>query len=282
MGPQLEILSGLSCITHDLPMFHDGPPHHTHQHCSKCFQMQRTHAKLSLCKGCGIAMYCSRECQVAHWPTHKAACKLAKEERHAIAEKCGIESAMPDLHAWMKYYDTPIKNCAIAALRLPENPHMERTEMLYIQLHHKGDSTLPVHDRFFVMAVGRRSLAELPPLSALRGTGTRYAENCERAKVELGDRFYGVGRVGFSVLFGANSNAVSEKLKHFPIDKISARANIVRQDWWMLFREYVEVGAKMKFCCGRLPGMDDICCCGGWVHDAEKREAFSSIGRQNA
>lgn len=207
---------------------------------------------------------------MANWPAHKALCKSHKAQRLAIAKKSGIESAMPDLHAWMKYYDTPLKNCAIAAMRLPKNPHMERKEILHIQLHHKGDPTLPVHARFDIMQIGRRELAELPALSALHATVARYPENCERGKVELGDRFYGVVRIGFAVLFGPDYATVTEEMKVFSIDKATARAKIVRQDWWMLLKEYVELGAKMKFCCGRLPGMDDICCCGGWVHDAEK------------
>jgi len=30
------------------------------------------------CSGCHLAAYCSRECQVAHWPTHRKACKLTQ------------------------------------------------------------------------------------------------------------------------------------------------------------------------------------------------------------
>ncbi|KAJ7692461.1 hypothetical protein B0H17DRAFT_541237 [Mycena rosella] len=179
----------------------------------------------------------------------------------------------------MSHYDTPLKNCAIAAMHLPENPHMERQEILYLQLHHKGDSTLPIHDRFWVLAVGRRSRAELVPGSALCAMNAGYPEACERGKIELGDSFYGVVRIGFSILFGPQPSAVAERMKHFSIDKTTARATIVRQDWWTLFRGYVELGAKIRFCCGRVQGLDGLCCSGGWVHDAENREAFSRIGK---
>ena len=41
---------------------------------------------LKKCGKCMTAMYCSRECQVAHWPAHKQACKLqsAKETSKQI------------------------------------------------------------------------------------------------------------------------------------------------------------------------------------------------------
>ncbi|KAJ7488337.1 hypothetical protein FB451DRAFT_1227031 [Mycena latifolia] len=275
-----SLLSGLYTATHDLPMFHDGLPYHTHEHCSHCRQMQRAHAdKLSFCRGCGVDKYCSKECQVAHWPTHKAQCKHYKAERLDIAKKSGIPNAIHDLNAWLKYYDTPLKNCAIAAMRLPENAHMERKEILFLHLQHKGDSTLPVHDRFHVMSISRRGRSDIVPGSTLYDIDAGYPEACARGKLEFGDNFYGSVRMGFSVVF--NSRAVAERMKHFSIDKRTARAKIVRQDWWILLREYAESGAKVKFCCGRLggPGTDDICCCGGWVHDAEKLEAFSRLGK---
>jgi len=36
--------------------------------------------KLLKCSKCGLAKYCSRECQVADWPNHKKLCRLAKGE----------------------------------------------------------------------------------------------------------------------------------------------------------------------------------------------------------
>ncbi|KAJ7440560.1 hypothetical protein B0H11DRAFT_2352637 [Mycena galericulata] len=266
----------LASISHNLP---DGEPLHTHEHCSHCLQTQRSHAaKLALCKSCGIDRYCSKECQKAHWPNHKAGCKAAKELRLDIAQRSGIELAMPDFHAWLGYYDTPLKNCAIASMRLTEDPHRERKPIFHVQLLHKGSSTLPVWDRFEVMGIQLRTPAEMPPDSMFRPEmRAEYEQSCARGRVEMGNRFYGVVRLDFFVMF--SPTALTEEMKYFSIDIATARARIVRQDWWMLLREYVAVGAKMKFCCGQFsgPGLDDICCCGGWVHDAERLKAFSDI-----
>jgi hypothetical protein len=39
-----------------------------------CYRPGCAHASPRMCARCGAASYCSRECQVAHWPTHRARC----------------------------------------------------------------------------------------------------------------------------------------------------------------------------------------------------------------
>jgi hypothetical protein len=76
-----------------------------------------------------------------------------------------------------KFYDPVLENCAIAAMRLPENPHIKRKEMLCVNLYDKGDPTLLVQQRFMVQSVGRRSSADLLPGSRLRPIMERYSQH---------------------------------------------------------------------------------------------------------
>ncbi|KAF8169003.1 hypothetical protein K438DRAFT_242583 [Mycena galopus ATCC 62051] len=263
-------------------MFHDGPVSHTHQSCANCFQFQRSHGrKLSRCAGCLEIMYCSKECQLADRPAHKQTCKVLTKEREAIEADGGLQSAMAEFHAWVAYYNMPLQNCAIAAMELPERPHLEKHAVLCIRMWHKRDSSLPLWDKFEVMTIGREGLGDLPREAPLPIQPAQYERACEKGRIELGRDFYGVVRYVFLVHFGKDKRIIhTAKMRHFAISHEIARTRSLRADWWVLLREYINNGTKMRFCCGKIPipHCEDICCCGGWVHDAEKRGAFSKLG----
>ncbi|UJO14830.1 hypothetical protein CLAFUW4_08443 [Fulvia fulva] len=51
----------------------------TEQQCSYC--KTKSDDKLSLCTGCRVVRYCSKEHQATHWPTHKSQCIPVKRAR---------------------------------------------------------------------------------------------------------------------------------------------------------------------------------------------------------
>ncbi|KAF7293900.1 hypothetical protein HMN09_01186100 [Mycena chlorophos] len=278
-------------VSHDLPLFHDRDPIHTHAMCGGCLTFQRDLAihkgsagKLFKCKACSTALYCSKKCQVDAWPQHKADCKNVQRQNADIKKRCGIdiETGYLDLMQWIEYYEAPLKNALVVALGLREQPaasSKERELMLDVRLHHKGTAAnlggLPAKHRFEIISIGLANHREAPEF--FLGSYLGYEAARERGKIEQGRQFYGIGRMGFTAHYGDLSLGVTASyIKMFAIDKDTARAKPTTDQWWTLFRQYVEAGAKMRFCCGRVPGVEGVCCCGGWTHDEEKKKAFKA------
>ena len=59
---------------------------------SQCLLCATSVERLKKCAGCLQRLYCSPECQVAHWEVHKPECKRMKAERRA-AERAKAEAA---------------------------------------------------------------------------------------------------------------------------------------------------------------------------------------------
>ncbi|KAK7046383.1 hypothetical protein R3P38DRAFT_2688689 [Favolaschia claudopus] len=264
-----------------LPMFHDGLPSHVHPRCSHCLQVQRSYkTPLALCKACGMAMYCSKDCQVAHWPSHKSDCKTHKAERLRLAQKTGSDTAFTDLASWMRFHDATLKNCAIASMQLPSFSHMERKAVFCVYLRHEpGDLSQPPHKRFVIGTARRGNFPDdINPMSDLRGSlYLRYPQFCEEGRDEFGNNFYGVIRIGVFVVFGCDEEGVpdwiTERYIHFSIDKETAKARRVARDVEGTLQEYVRRGERMRFCCGPIPGAKDVCCCGGLFDHSEFEKA---------
>lgn len=58
------------------------------------------HGKLYHCIGCKLGLYCSHECQKAHWKEHKQVCKELAGDFKIVAsqpEKCDVAA----LYMWV-------------------------------------------------------------------------------------------------------------------------------------------------------------------------------------
>ena len=50
--------------------------------CANCGKIEEAGSNLKSCAACKLVKYCSRECQIAHRPQHKKACKKKAAELH--------------------------------------------------------------------------------------------------------------------------------------------------------------------------------------------------------
>ncbi len=82
-----------------------------------------------LCSGCGEEIYCSKECQKEHWPTHKLACKAAVKPEAAAFLKSFDELSVKQLKNILKAkaasFDKKKKDRIIASLEgIAEKPQL--------------------------------------------------------------------------------------------------------------------------------------------------------------
>ena len=72
--------------------------------CANCGKGEEAGINLKACTACRLVKYCNRECQIAHRPQHKKACKKRAAELHDIE---------------LFKQPPPMEDCPICMVRLP-------------------------------------------------------------------------------------------------------------------------------------------------------------------
>eukprot|EP00026_Physarum_polycephalum_P017363 Phypoly_transcript_18567.p1 GENE.Phypoly_transcript_18567~~Phypoly_transcript_18567.p1 ORF type:complete len:210 (-),score=34.14 Phypoly_transcript_18567:4-633(-) len=132
-------------------------------HCQNC-NVTQNEKKLSVCSGCQLAHYCSRECQKAHWKNgHKEVCKKNKDAiSRADAEKIDIHS----LKAWVKFHRPTLSTLVAFSLLLNDPTSNDR--VLYITLESNPEVQQP-NKKFKITETSTSTLEDFAPMAATLG-----------------------------------------------------------------------------------------------------------------
>jgi hypothetical protein len=101
-----------------------------------CARCEAKKEELSLCARCGVARYCSRACQVAHWSSHKDMCKAycgaLRIVKEAAAQAAWLKEMQETPYVWPAYAPVQLLTAASQTLRQllvrsPDFPKGRRT-----------------------------------------------------------------------------------------------------------------------------------------------------------
>ncbi|KAL0062761.1 hypothetical protein AAF712_010383 [Marasmius tenuissimus] len=204
----------------------------------------------------------SKKCHDEDWLNHVRLCATLNEDREQFAHHTQIETALDDMWAWARYFDTPLKNCAIASSFLNEFTIEEANkEFLCVQIAHNGRSDVPAQYRFNVVGISRKSSEFGTVPQVLKEHPHTVYEEAIPGREEMGNEYYGsLSFVVESVFHGRYTYAW---MKRFHIDKRVAQARPLHREWWLVLRQYTDSVSKVKLPCAKgAPGLG--CEWGDW------------------
>ncbi|KAH9851028.1 hypothetical protein C2E23DRAFT_886785 [Lenzites betulinus] len=231
--------------------------------------------KLLRCSRCYSATYCSKECQKAHWQAgHKQSCNVYNLMRERATAISGNDKAWFDLTTFLEFHHTTLLNCVLASYLRMKPMHGDRgpaDHFIQFSMLYRNDPTLPAHMKFEPrgMDLVHKDEAALPGQDGFAFCWRERDSAVKMGKRELGSKYAATGAYFVAVKF-SDGPAVGfiPFWKHFGIDDRRWNALPSVRHPWDIFKETIEGGKKVKFCCGSLPELG-TCCCGGWTHTPE-------------
>jgi len=110
--------------------------------CLNCL-VEKDRKLLKKCSGCGIALYCSRECQKISWKAaHKYSCmSLVYSEPMRPGDPAYDKAFNETVDRWMHEWRGIVERYAFYALDLANYPRRHETHALWMELKYTGNKT---------------------------------------------------------------------------------------------------------------------------------------------
>ncbi|KAL1742006.1 hypothetical protein HDZ31DRAFT_44209 [Schizophyllum fasciatum] len=217
--------------------------------CQNCHKSQ-SEIRLSSCSKCRLSHYCSRECQVAHWPTHKAQCRLNAQTRDRLKSAAEDQPDLVEINRkfkdWQQIFRPLFHHVQCSALDLFTDPHRASTHLLSVLLTPNPHPRKP-HDAAcaFLLADARALpiadfLAALPPPVRAQLEGARAAHAAETQKLRAAN----AGAPGVALMVAT--------LEGYPITRVipaifaepPGEYRTYDPEWERTFREAVATGKR--------------------------------------
>ncbi|KAJ6534446.1 hypothetical protein DFH09DRAFT_121009 [Mycena vulgaris] len=140
--------------------------------CSNCV---RNLSDLRRCGGCAKTIYCSKECQRAHWKEHKPHCKRNADLTTMISRLGPAHGrCFKLLRKWSEAFGPSLSLAAASALDIMNNPRSIESFVLFVDLSFNGDTAKRPHTYTIVSAkrVSHDQLDTISPNSSVEQLDT--------------------------------------------------------------------------------------------------------------
>ncbi|EIM79409.1 uncharacterized protein STEHIDRAFT_126513 [Stereum hirsutum FP-91666 SS1] len=143
--------------------------------CQWCAQRRRRDEEpYQACGACKEVIYCSKECQKAHWPLHKGPCRVSVQFQKTLRDEKGRAKEIAVFKKWHSTHWTVLTHTFMCALNYAAEPSIAACHFLFITVSPKPNHhsrSIPTAKKYTVTGAFVLTEAEGRGIMAANGPG---------------------------------------------------------------------------------------------------------------